>query len=246
MYSGKNLLELVKLIGKMDGNHLHEDRYFTSVKAVHSVWPNKLMDFHVPEGDIQEVLNELELKFKSKELPITITLNKDLDNTSLINEFKRRNYRSGFWTAMSYPLEKALPESISDLQIRKLTQTDELKLWLQIAEEELMGGALDHQIFEQLLKNKQCLFLMGFLENEPVATSLLYSVDGSAGLYIVATRESFRNRGFGKHITVSALQEAKSAGNEIVHLQATKAGKGVYESIGFEFQGEIPVFQFTG
>jgi GNAT superfamily N-acetyltransferase len=74
---------------------------------------------------------------------------------------------------------------------------------------------------------------VGYVDDEPVATALTYTGDGTVGIYNVATREAWRRRGFGAAITRHALREAAAVGAEVAILQSSAAGRSVYESLGF-------------
>ena len=74
----------------------------------------------------------------------------------------------------------------------------------------------------------------GYLDATPVATAQLFAQDGVAGIYLVGTTASARNRGFGEAITRHALEEAATLGCTLASLQASPMGLPVYERIGFE------------
>jgi ribosomal protein S18 acetylase RimI-like enzyme len=74
---------------------------------------------------------------------------------------------------------------------------------------------------------------VGYVDDEPVATALTYTGDGTVGIYTVGTREAWRRRGFGAAITRHAIRDAAEAGATVAILQTSAAGRGVYESLGF-------------
>ena len=74
---------------------------------------------------------------------------------------------------------------------------------------------------------------LAFWEGEPVATAMLFPASGIAGIYNVTTVAAARRRGVGAAVTRRALLDAKAAGLSTAVLQATEAGFGVYETLGF-------------
>ena len=88
--------------------------------------------------------------------------------------------------------------------------------------------------------NPQKLFI-GFLEDEPVATSQLFLGGGVAGLWGVSTLQSARKRGVGTVMSLHPLRVARSLGYRIAVLDATQQGYGIYERIGFK-EVSLPVY----
>jgi GNAT superfamily N-acetyltransferase len=71
------------------------------------------------------------------------------------------------------------------------------------------------------------------LDGEAVATGLLHSSPGVAGVYGVAVRRAYQKRGFGKLATLLTVREAGSDA-QLAVLQATAEGRPVYERLGFQ------------
>ncbi len=74
---------------------------------------------------------------------------------------------------------------------------------------------------------------LGSVDGRPVATARLHTAAGVAGIYTVITVEDARRRGYGEAMTRVALHAARDAGLRIATLQASDAGRGIYERIGF-------------
>jgi ribosomal protein S18 acetylase RimI-like enzyme len=74
---------------------------------------------------------------------------------------------------------------------------------------------------------------IGRVDGRAVATTRLNTAAGVAGIYAVITATDARRRGYGEAITRHVLGTARDAGYRIATLQASAAGRGVYERIGF-------------
>jgi GNAT superfamily N-acetyltransferase len=74
---------------------------------------------------------------------------------------------------------------------------------------------------------------VGTVDGTPVTTTRLHTAAGVAGIYAVVTAADARRRGYGEAITRHVLHAARDAGLRIATLQASSAGRGVYERIGF-------------
>ena len=68
----------------------------------------------------------------------------------------------------------------------------------------------------------------------PVATGLLHSTPGVAGVYGIGVRRAFRRRGLGALATLLTVREGERRGASVAMLQATKDGFPVYAKLGFQ------------
>jgi ribosomal protein S18 acetylase RimI-like enzyme len=74
---------------------------------------------------------------------------------------------------------------------------------------------------------------LGTVDGRPVTTTRLHTAAGVAGIYAVITADDARRRGYGEAVTRHVLRVARDAGLRIATLQASTAGRGIYERIGF-------------
>ena len=69
--------------------------------------------------------------------------------------------------------------------------------------------------------------------SEDVSTALASVVDGSCGIFNVATPEGHRGKGFGSIATAQAVAQALAAGASRAYLQSSPMGRAVYAGLGF-------------
>jgi ribosomal protein S18 acetylase RimI-like enzyme len=74
---------------------------------------------------------------------------------------------------------------------------------------------------------------IGYLDQQPVASSMLFMSAGVAGIYSVGTLPSARKRGIGTAMTLHPLLEARQQGYHYAILFASRMGNSVYKRIGF-------------
>ena len=75
---------------------------------------------------------------------------------------------------------------------------------------------------------------LAFLDERPVATTVLFLAAGVGGIYVVATVPDARGRGIGAAITRRAMREARDLGYGMAVLQASPMGHSVYRRLGFQ------------
>jgi ribosomal protein S18 acetylase RimI-like enzyme len=68
---------------------------------------------------------------------------------------------------------------------------------------------------------------------EAVGTAMSVTIAGGVGIFNVATPPEHRRRGYGSAATARASADGLAAGASWSWLQATEAGYGVYEALGF-------------
>ena len=99
------------------------------------------------------------------------------------------------------------------------------------------------ELFKNFLYDESVHFYLAFLGEKPVATSMLFTSAGIAGLYMISTLPEHRNSGIGKTVTLESLLAAEKMGYKIGGLFATQLGEIVYRKLGF---GEFCKFDIYG
>jgi hypothetical protein len=79
----------------------------------------------------------------------------------------------------------------------------------------------------------QRLYLLLRREGAAVATTMLHTPCGVAGVYGVAVRRHHRHQGLGSLATLVAAHAGAERGHSVAMLQATQEGFPVYERLGF-------------
>jgi hypothetical protein len=74
---------------------------------------------------------------------------------------------------------------------------------------------------------------VGYLEQKPVSTSLLFYGAGVAGLYAIGTIPRARNKGIGTAITLKPLLDAHNQDYNFAVLFSSRMGYAVYKRLGF-------------
>lgn len=86
---------------------------------------------------------------------------------------------------------------------------------------------------------------VGYLDDRPVAISMLFNGAGVSGIYAIGTLPEMRRKGFGSAITLKPLLDARRQGYRYAVLFATRLGYPVYERLGFrEVPCKIGIYMF--
>lgn len=82
---------------------------------------------------------------------------------------------------------------------------------------------------------------VGLLEGKPAGAALIHLDDRAAGVYWVATVPWARRRGVGAAVLTKALTDG-GARADFAWLQASTAGRPLYERLGFQWAGDWAVW----
>jgi ribosomal protein S18 acetylase RimI-like enzyme len=140
----------------------------------------------------------------------------------------------------------------SGLAIECVDDEEALKHWMRTV---VTGSDLPERVLTLLLevsaqhgfpRHASVRYYLGWLNGEPVATSLLFLGGGVAGIYNVATFPHARRQGVGTAVTLAALREARAMGYRIGTLQSTPMGLNVYRRLGFQAYGTFSFYFWPG
>jgi hypothetical protein len=76
-------------------------------------------------------------------------------------------------------------------------------------------------------------YYLARLGERDVSTALGYSIDGTVGIFNVATPPEYRGRGYGATITAYAARDGFDSGADLAWLQSSAMGESVYRGLGF-------------
>jgi GNAT superfamily N-acetyltransferase len=74
---------------------------------------------------------------------------------------------------------------------------------------------------------------LGRVDGRDVSTAVGFTIDGTTGIFSVATPEEHRGRGYGAAITAQAVRDGFDAGADLAGLQSSPMGESVYKRLGF-------------
>lgn len=191
----------------------------------------------------EEILKVSESFYGS--LPFTMVIPENLSDHHTI--LKNRNYAQTIVShCMMLDLDAFHEESIIENEVKILPADQHLSEWMI----PLSGGfecPLETVFFyakahEEALKKKVNLCHFTLYQKEEPVTSVTLSVNHNlARLDDLATGPKHQRKGYGKHLLIYALQEAKKKGARYCCLESSDEGLALYEKRGFKtlFKNQI-------
>jgi len=128
----------------------------------------------------------------------------------------------------------------TDWRIEQIRTEEELKIWEDVSFRGFEFPEHTRSQYNGFVRrfniragSPQILFLAS-VENEPIATALLFCQDKTAGIYFISTLRNHRNKGVGLAIVRAVMRFAQQTGRQYCSLQSTEAGWNVYAKAGFK------------
>ncbi len=225
----------------------YKEKDFSAIINTKGKWLNFILNKNIDKQNFDENLIKIKKLISNNELPKKWIINSDITNFKY-KELKKNNFFPiTKWQGMYCFKDKIIENKYNEnLNIVKITKQEQLESWLKIANNALnSNGSLTETLFSEILNNPNFYLYLATYKGVAVATSLLYVNNSIAGLYMIATDQNYRKKGFGTAITLYAINEAIK--NEIFEfvLHSTKVGNGVYKKIGFADVNSIYIFAQT-
>lgn len=184
IYSQNNIEQLFRLIGSFPHQQYGLSAHFEFIQTTDSAWPNQLINLNASDNEADLVLDQMENDSEKGAIPDLLMLNPTSKNDSIIDQLRKRGYKSTKWAAMTHDLESIAPQNTtSRFHVKVMQNKSDFREWLRIVEAELMAShSLNAAVFSLLLEDNNCYFFLGFEGKQPVATSFLYVKEKGAGV----------------------------------------------------------------
>jgi GNAT superfamily N-acetyltransferase len=239
-----NLFEHMLLFHHWDQAEIHNDPdMIWSITNIPFPRFNSILRAQISPGFIDATIEEAIKRCRSKKVPLLwwtgpATQPADLDKYLMAYGFTHKGDQPGM--AADLYLLREDPPMPSGLVIKQVTDKKTLQKWCDVfgAGFRLPGFARDAFFdFNSDIGFNSRMPLrnyIGWLNDEPIATSTLVLGAGVAGIYNVATVPDARRKGVGYAMTLRPLQEARAKGYRVGVLYASEMGANVYIKMGFK------------
>lgn len=200
---------------------------------------------HVPNPDPDEVIEAVMSFMEHQGVPWQLRVRRGVDDALLVAG-RARNLRE-VQGAPSMGLMPVVSNLLtpSDIDIRVVSDEAGLEAHRDLSSQafDLPRPFVDRLVPGSLLSEPGIAILVGTLDETPVSTSLLSVTETTAGIYNVATPVAFQRRGYGAALTWAAVEEGVRRGCDRATLQASSAGRPVYERMGFVHLGDYDMLE---
>lgn len=155
------------------------------------------------------------------------------------------------WRAMAIDLKKMPPEfNIPEgMEIKEVQSLEELKIWTDILVQSFEFPLIESYkkyFINAGLEGLNFNYYLGYFNEKPVSTSILFKGKDSAGIFYIGTIPSARRKGIAKAMVNYILNESKNQGYNICALQASELGYHLYKKIDFEEYYVTNIYRWKG
>jgi hypothetical protein len=240
----ENLFAWIPVFGKLGRTYVNDPAGVKrSTTDIPSALFNSIMDAQLATGQVDETVRFIISDARSRNVPVLwwtgpSTQPADLGKYLVNCSFTIEDEAPGMAVVLAKLHENLpTPDGLSIL----LAQND--VSWRQWSKTLASGfevpASADFVVdaWHDLLRSanpETTLAYIGWLNEKPVATSLLLLAAGVAGIYSVSTIPQARRKGIGALMTLYPLRQAHSMGYEIGIIHSSEMGFNVYRSLGFE------------
>lgn len=222
----RNLTKLWETGGERSGRVRRQERYTMSV-VVGADWPNKLW-FHerISEPDWRQALDEV----ITYQLTVLIW-GSDVGYHASLLEQSGLTEKTPL-TGMSLELARFHPEVQAKVHLERVRTARQAELWAN-----LFAEAFGYRLGVPTILFTQDVvdYYIGFAGSQPFGTAVLYQEEAAVvGIHSMGVIPHQRRKGYARALLNMVLAEARERKAELVTLQASAMGKGLYEQLGFK------------
>ncbi len=243
-----SLVDYLETISKNGNRPFYLDHHLGWVKTFPTAWSNYIFYANLDDSNIDQHILQIASKMKNGELPTDWVVGPKSYPPDLGEYLEKYNIKKQYSMAgMAIDIAKldtavAMPDHT---RVELVDSKAMLEVWADIVSNALWNGQpFEACLFEPLLSNPNYKFYLAFLNEEPVASSMLILTKGVAEINMVSTMPTCRRLGLGTAMTIVPLLHAREIGYKIGVLQASVPGEPVYRKIGFEEYCRFHVYRY--
>ncbi|MEW6996132.1 GNAT family N-acetyltransferase [Colwelliaceae bacterium BS250] len=137
---------------------------------------------------------------------------------------------------------KHIPQARPGFKVKPADTLEDIKVWADIGSE-AFAYQIDLAVIQQLVNVEDIQILIAWQNDQAIASGLLYKTGDIIGVHQVGVKQAFQGKGFAKSFMLDIIAACEKWQGKYVVLQASQAGKPLYDSLGFKSQFLIKNFQ---
>ncbi len=245
-----NLHQFYEFAAASANLELVKEKDYSWVRNRDSAWPNWIFRLNREMLDQEEFIKSLTDRIKNKEIPpFLVTLEPDQPQHFYALAHKYGMKQINRWTGMAIAKEdyKHLPEGSVRHNILEVPNTDIISDWISVVNSSLFNSTtLETEIVERLYQQGPLKLYLGYENKLAVSTSMSFETGPTAGLYMIATMESHRGKGWGTLLTRYAMDKCFQNNARLIILHASAMGEPIYRKLGFKEYCKFGILWMAG
>jgi ribosomal protein S18 acetylase RimI-like enzyme len=135
----------------------------------------------------------------------------------------------------SYHPESEQGKRQGGFTIKEVHTPQDITLWLDIVTE-AFGYSIHRIVIEKLINDQDMQILMAYHDEQAIASAILFKTDDVIGIHQVGVKTDFQGKGLARIFMKEIINACLLWQGKHIVLQASQAGKPLYESLGFTSQ----------
>jgi len=230
----------------------HDDNFQLWLSGSQVVFSSFVMTpYYCDEETTEKIISFVHQQAKNFNIPIAWWVTPNTLPPTICELLKAQEFAlAATWYAMICFLDQ-LPHYVgpeeSSLVIKTLTTQDHIDSWARIVGpsfgfDDALTARYADAIKARDLDSSPNEHFGAFWHNELVATGSLFLRGDNAGIFNIATHESFRKRGIATRLTRAILQRALERGARYAVLLAVPEAVSMYQKIGFDTVFDVDIY----
>lgn len=134
------------------------------------------------------------------------------------------------------------PQMRPGFKVKRADTPEDIKMWADIGSE-AFAYQIDLSVIQQLINDDDIQLLLACENDQAIACGLLYRTGDIIGVHQFGVKQAFQGKGFAKCFMLDIIGACAQWQGTYVVLQASQAGKPLYEKLGFTSQFIIKNFE---
>jgi len=249
----KNMLEIFKILSSSPKSEIRSsEELIWSITDIPFPLFNFVLYSSFKTGGAEKAIENVVTECRSRKVPVMWRLDPKTQPDNLGTLLEMHGFQlSEIIPGMAIDIQKNIhPPTQNGFEIKRVSDEQILTDYLKVVKE--VVGMPDFAVKEL---HDFCVFLgfeenlpmqrfLGYLNDEPVATSMFVLGAGVVGIYDVTTLSKARKKGIGSTMTFHALECAYNLGYNIGVLTSSEEAYNMYKKLGFREICKIPHYSW--